>query len=241
MAPEVVRNQPYGEKIDVWAIGVLAYFLSTQGKYPFPGLTQQVVDDKILEHPPALQELNSPEIVSFVKKCLTKEVDLRPSVGDLLGEQGHWPNNNSINQLEANFSDETTEIQALFFNMSKVCKMSRLQVGFTSFISNVLILAENIQLYIKLFEVINKAKNGRISREEFIEAYQHNFVKDYYRSKNMPDIPVNQLFNRIKQIETAMDEDSEYIAQSEFLTAALDLKVQHSQQNLELMFRTLAK
>ena len=29
MAPEIVRNEPYGEKIDVWAIGVLAFFLST--------------------------------------------------------------------------------------------------------------------------------------------------------------------------------------------------------------------
>ena len=29
MAPEIIRGQPYGEKIDVWAMGVLAYFLST--------------------------------------------------------------------------------------------------------------------------------------------------------------------------------------------------------------------
>ena len=29
MAPEIIGGQPYGEKIDVWAMGVLAYFLST--------------------------------------------------------------------------------------------------------------------------------------------------------------------------------------------------------------------
>ena len=54
MAPEIIRGQPYDEKIDVWAIGVLAYFLSTQGKYPFPGITKDVVDNKILNYMPAI-------------------------------------------------------------------------------------------------------------------------------------------------------------------------------------------
>ena len=58
--------------------------------------------------------------------------------------------------------------------------MGRLQVSFTSYISNVLILAENIQLYIKLFKVINKSKIGKISQQEFVDAYQNNLVKEYF-------------------------------------------------------------
>ena len=58
--------------------------------------------------------------------------------------------------------------------------MGRLQVSFTSYISNVLILAENIQKYIKLFKVINKSKIGMISQQEFVDAYQHNLVKEYF-------------------------------------------------------------
>ena len=76
--------------------------------------------------------------------------------------------------------------------------MGRPQISFTSFISNVLVLAENIQLYIKLFKVINKSKNGKITRQEFVDAYQNNLVKEYFLRENLPDIPVNQLFNRIK-------------------------------------------
>lgn len=129
---------------------------------------------------------------------MTKEEVKRPSIEDLLSEQSLWPNNNSINQLEANFTDEVSEIQSLFYNMSKVCKMGRLQISFTSFISNVLILSENIQLYIKLFKVINKSKSGKITRQEFVDAYQNNLVKEYFLRENLPDIPVNQLFNRIK-------------------------------------------
>ena len=129
---------------------------------------------------------------------MTKEEVKRPSIEDLLSEQSLWPNNNSINQLEANFTDEVSEIQSLFYNMSKVCKMGRLQISFTSFISNVLILSENIQLYIKLFKVINKSKSGKITRQEFVDAYQNNLVKEYFIRENLPDISVNQLFNRIK-------------------------------------------
>ena len=58
--------------------------------------------------------------------------------------------------------------------------MGRLQVSFTSYISNVLILAENIQKYIKLFKVINKSKIGKISQQEFVDAYQNNLVKEYF-------------------------------------------------------------
>ena len=86
-------------------------------------------------------------------------------------------------------------------------------------------MSENIQLYIKLFKAINKSKNGKISRQEFMDAFQNNFVKECFLRENLPEISVNQLFNRIKWIDTVVDEDSECIVYSEFLTAALDLKV----------------
>jgi serine/threonine protein kinase len=38
MAPEIVNNNPYNEKIDVWALGVLMFEL-TQGYPPFTGIS----------------------------------------------------------------------------------------------------------------------------------------------------------------------------------------------------------
>lgn len=36
MAPEILENKPYNEKVDVWALGVLLFEL-TQGFAPFKG------------------------------------------------------------------------------------------------------------------------------------------------------------------------------------------------------------
>ena len=35
MAPELVKNNPHTEKVDIWALGVIAYILLTSNKFPF--------------------------------------------------------------------------------------------------------------------------------------------------------------------------------------------------------------
>lgn len=42
MAPEMVRNEPYTNKVDVWALGVLAYALMC-GYTPFDGDTDEEI------------------------------------------------------------------------------------------------------------------------------------------------------------------------------------------------------
>ena len=36
MAPELVKGQSYDTKVDIWAVGVLAFLMLT-GKYPYDG------------------------------------------------------------------------------------------------------------------------------------------------------------------------------------------------------------
>ena len=40
MAPEIVRQQPYNEKVDVWAAGVIAFCMLTS-QYPFDGRSKE--------------------------------------------------------------------------------------------------------------------------------------------------------------------------------------------------------
>ena len=39
MAPEIINGRNYDEKVDTWALGVLAYCLLSGGQFPFMGNT----------------------------------------------------------------------------------------------------------------------------------------------------------------------------------------------------------
>ena len=41
MAPERCQNKAYNEKVDVWALGVLAFYLITGGYYPYYALNKE--------------------------------------------------------------------------------------------------------------------------------------------------------------------------------------------------------
>ena len=40
MAPEIVRGEEHTAAVDIWAVGVLAFYLLTYKNYPFPGSTK---------------------------------------------------------------------------------------------------------------------------------------------------------------------------------------------------------
>lgn len=42
MAPEIIQNKNYNEKVDIWSIGVISYMLLT-GRNPFPGGSKEEV------------------------------------------------------------------------------------------------------------------------------------------------------------------------------------------------------
>ena len=45
MAPEIVRGgESHTTAIDVWAVGVVAFYLLTYQRYPFPGTTKESVN-----------------------------------------------------------------------------------------------------------------------------------------------------------------------------------------------------
>ena len=48
MAPEIIKRENYNEKVDIWAIGVLAFKLLT-GNIPFNGKNNIEIKNQILK------------------------------------------------------------------------------------------------------------------------------------------------------------------------------------------------
>ncbi|KAJ3043132.1 Serine/threonine-protein kinase 25 [Rhizophlyctis rosea] len=84
MAPEIILNQPYGPKVDVWSLGVMAIELATR-KAPRCDMHPMDVLYAIPTTPsPQLDASFSPEFRDWVNRCLQKSPETRPMAKDLL-------------------------------------------------------------------------------------------------------------------------------------------------------------
>lgn len=85
MAPEMLTRRGYDQKVDVWALGIVACEMC-DGEPPFWGIERREVYCRILNEPmgPRVPSDWSPELQSFIAACLTKEPMLRPDVAQLL-------------------------------------------------------------------------------------------------------------------------------------------------------------
>jgi len=88
MAPEIFKKTGHGKPVDVWAMGVITYFLLC-GYTPFDRDTQQQEMEAIIagdyKFEPAEYWENVSEIArDFVKQCLTIDPGSRPTAAEML-------------------------------------------------------------------------------------------------------------------------------------------------------------
>ena len=83
MPPEVCLGQPYDQKADVWALGVILYELITLKK-PFESETIHGVLQQIVKHPyEPLPDDTDTDLVLLVRALLNKDHLKRPSIYDV--------------------------------------------------------------------------------------------------------------------------------------------------------------
>jgi len=86
MAPEVVKGEEYGAKVDVWSLAIMAIEL-VDGDPPYMDESPVRALFLITQNPPPTVKdpsIISPEFADFLSKCLQKEPDQRWSCAELL-------------------------------------------------------------------------------------------------------------------------------------------------------------
>ncbi|XP_044063678.1 serine/threonine-protein kinase Nek10 isoform X2 [Siniperca chuatsi] len=79
--PEVVKNEPYGEKADVWALGCILYQMATL-KPPFNSSNMLSLASKIVEavYEPIEEGAFSERVTDMIRWCLSPDADQRPDI-----------------------------------------------------------------------------------------------------------------------------------------------------------------
>ncbi|KAM9782542.1 serine/threonine-protein kinase Nek10 [Neosynchiropus ocellatus] len=79
--PEVVKNEPYGEKADVWALGCVLYQMATL-EPPFYSSNMLLLANKIVEasYDPIQDGSFSRRVADMVTWCLTPDAEQRPDI-----------------------------------------------------------------------------------------------------------------------------------------------------------------
>ncbi|XP_076465974.1 serine/threonine-protein kinase Nek10-like [Babylonia areolata] len=82
--PEIVQNQPYGEKADIWALGCILYQMAVLDP-PFFSNNMLTLVKKIVaaEYAPITEDIYSKRLIDTVKSCLTVAPEERPDILEL--------------------------------------------------------------------------------------------------------------------------------------------------------------
>jgi serine/threonine protein kinase len=87
MAPEIIQERQYDQRVDIWSIGVIVYILLS-GRPPFRGKSKPEIFKSILHHELAFDheiwDKISADAKDFIKQALVKDHTKRANAKDLL-------------------------------------------------------------------------------------------------------------------------------------------------------------
>lgn len=86
LSPEIVQNQPYNFKSDIWSLGVLLYEMMAL-KMPFDAKSLPMLSLKIIKGQyDSIPKLFSDDLKNLVKTLLNTDPGKRPSINDVLSK-----------------------------------------------------------------------------------------------------------------------------------------------------------
>lgn len=217
VAPEVLKGS-YDEKCDIWSIGALTYIMLS-GEPPFKGGCNNDIFHKILHNDLKFDTRKwaniSPAAIEFVKSCLDKDPEKRPSASMALTSEWfdfvltHVHSSILINK----------EILNTIKTYTPSCRFKKYVLKY--FIN--MMSHSEIKQYKTIFYAVDFNHDGTIGKEELEQAFKLSGIRI------TPE--------EIRKIMTASDDvNKQSLDYSEFIIVCLDLKKFMSKEKVESAF-----
>ena len=180
MAPEVVKNEAYDQKVDIWSLGVIAYMVLTSC-YPFDGICKNDIYQKIRSNrtKPDYTKLDrywkgGSVVKDFIASCLQKDPDQRHSAEQLIAHP--WF---KAMVLEPKIPD--SEMHETVIQIESFKRTSQFQSYVISFLVGLKASKEELAGLRQFYTKLDKNKNGYLEKDELIEGI--SLVKQKFPDK----------------------------------------------------------
>lgn len=226
MAPELVREEYYDFKVDVWAVGVITFSM-VAGEPPFFDRSGRPSKEGIynsIEHEEPPYELLgdvSDELREFIDLCVKKDPRDRPMIAELLKHSWILSNRSELTL------DEDRQ-RLLTANLATFHRNTQFQSAICSVMANMMGGGKELRELRELFVKWDENSDGFLSKEEISKNIAEIIVH-----LDMSEAEVEQM---MRAADTNRDGRVDYI---EFVTAAYDRVKLLSLDNIGKAFKLL--
>lgn len=183
MAPELVSNKPYTEKVDVWSLGVITYQLLS-GKTPFESRNLKKIDYNIKYKQVKFEDSKdefwsdiSQHAKDFILACLERDPAKRPSVQELFKMQ--WIQNFYASELDKPVAVADDIQQSIHKNLVRFVELNQFQKLVLSLMAGLSASQTELQELQAEFLKLDTHKTGTLKLEDLKGIENTEFGKKY--------------------------------------------------------------
>ena len=226
IAPEVLKKK-YNSKCDLWSCGVIMYILLT-GVPPFGGSNNQTIIKKILvgEYDKTRLSKRCKACIDLIDKLLEKDISKRIRADAALRHK--WFQIYKSKEIRVDIEDPKI-IEAYLRNLKNYKKSSEIQEIALAYLVHNHPELEEVDNACKLFGLIDKKGNGKITKEEFF-----NGLSPLYKNEKLQD-DINKIFENLD------NNGSKYLECEEFVRAAIDKSIFLTDDSMKFAFNYFDK
>ena len=226
IAPEVLKKK-YNSKCDLWSCGVIMYILLT-GIPPFGGNNNQTIIQKILKGEYDKTKLNKRcrACIDLIDKLLEKDISKRIRADQALKHK--WFQIFKSKEIRVDIEDPKI-IENYLRNLKNYKKSSEIQEIALAYLVHNHPELEEVDTACKLFGIIDKKGNGKITKEEFYKG-----LNPLYKNEKLKD-DIDKIFENLDT------NGSKYLQCEEFVRAAIDKSIFLTDDSMKFAFNYFDK
>lgn len=261
IAPEILSENGYDFKCDIWASGILMY-LTLFGRFPFEGDNAQQIFEKIksdkLNIPTKDASRFSPECIDFLQKILEKNPKKRLSAQEALAHK--W--------IEKNINRRISDAGVMMGSLKRFKIRFKLEKIFWLYLLNFFLDKKEKEALSAFFEELDETWKGYLNKDDLIKALRKRKKSDSKKAEDDKEIEkeVDEILNTLLlkegnavEVESGAESGIEFgtgfrveaglktgvregrLCFSDFLMATIDKKNFIKQEKIQVAFSLLDK